>query len=82
MASIRKESAVDAPAEHVWEPPAMSAVHARLAQGLVRDTRLDGDSRLVAFAGGTVVHERIVEVDDRARGLAYAVDLACAHHTQ
>jgi len=39
----------------------------------VLDTRLEGDSRLVTFADGTVVRERIIDVDDRARRIAYSV---------
>ena len=45
------------------------------------DTRLDGDSRLVTFANGEVIRERIVDIDDRARRLAYAVvDWRTTHH--
>ena len=45
------------------------------------DTKLDGDSRLVTFANGEVVRERIVDIDDRARRLAYAVvEWRTTHH--
>jgi hypothetical protein len=74
MASIRKEIAVEAPADQVWDAIRdVGAVHTRLARGMVRDTRLDGDSRLVTFANGETVRERIVDIDDRSRRLAYAV---------
>jgi carbon monoxide dehydrogenase subunit G len=74
MASIRKEIAVEAPADRVWEAIRdVGAVHTRLARGMVADTRLDGDSRLVTFANGETVRERIVDIDDRSRRLAYAV---------
>ena len=74
MASIRKEFAVEAPAEKVWDAIRdVGAVHSRLARGMVRDTRLDGDSRVVTFANGEVVRERIVGIDEHARRLAYAV---------
>lgn len=74
MASIRKEIAVEAPADRVWDAIRdVGAVHTRLARGMVRDTRLDGDSRLVTFANGETVRERIVDIDDRSRRLAYAV---------
>ena len=74
MASIRKAFAVEAPAEQVWEAIRdIGAVHTRLAGGMVRDTRLEGDTRLVTFANGEVVRERIIGIDDRARRLAYAV---------
>ena len=82
MSSIRKELIVDAPADHVWAALRdIGQVHTRLAREFVIDTRLDGDSRLVTFANGEVVRERIVDVDDRARRLAYAVvDWRTTHH--
>jgi hypothetical protein len=82
MASIRKEIVVNSPAEHVWAALRdVGAVHTRLAREFVLDTQLDGDSRLVTFANGEVVRERIVDIDDRARRLAYAVvDWRTTHH--
>ena len=82
MASIRKELIVDAPADHVWAALRdIGQVHTRLAREFVIDTRLDGDSRLVTFANGEVVRERIVDIDERARRLAYAVvDWRTTHH--
>ena len=74
MASIHKEIALDAPADRVWDAIRdVGAVHTRLAEQFVLDTRLEEDSRLVTFANGEVVRERIVDIDDRARRLAYAV---------
>ena len=82
MASIRKEILINAPPEHVWAALRnVGAVHTRLARQFVIDTKLDGDSRLVTFANGEVVRERIVDVDDRARRLAYAVvEWRTTHH--
>ena len=82
MASIRKDLLIDAPAEHVWAALRdIGAVHTRLARQFVVDTRLDGDSRLVTFANGEVVRERIVDIDDQARRLAYAVvEWRTTHH--
>jgi uncharacterized protein YndB with AHSA1/START domain len=74
MASIHKEVVVDAPPEAVWEAVRdIGAIHERLARGFVVDTRLEGDSRLVTFDGGFVARERIVDVDDGSRRLAYSV---------
>jgi hypothetical protein len=57
-------------------------VHLRLAQDFVVDTRLDGDSRVVTFANGTVVRERIVDIDDASRRLAYSVvEWQATHHS-
>lgn len=82
MASIRKEFTVDAPATQIWEAIRdVGAVHTRLARGMVRDTRVEGDCRIVTFANGQVVRERIVGIDDRSRRLAYAaVGWRTTHH--
>src|SRR6266511_4350659 len=82
MASIHQEIVVNAPPEQVWDAVRdVGAVHTRLAQQFVVDTRLDGDSRLVSFANGAVVRERIVDIDDRRRRLAYAVvEWRATHH--
>ena len=74
MASIRKEIALAVRAEAVWDALRdVGAVHRRLAAGFVTDTRLDGDARIVTFANGLVARELIVDVDDKARRVAYAV---------
>ena len=84
MASIRKEISIQASPEHVWEAIRdVNAVHRRLAPGFVLDVRPDGDVRIVTFANGAVVRELIVDVDDRARRIAYAVvesPLQMTHH--
>jgi hypothetical protein len=82
MASIHKELEINAPAEDVWDAVRdIGAVHTRLARQFVIDTQLDGDSRLVTFANGEVVRERIVTMDDHARRLVYAVvDWRTTHH--
>ena len=74
MASIHKEVVVDSPADSVWDAIRdVGAIHERLARGFVVDTRLESDSRVVTFDGGFVARERIVDVDDRSRRLAYSV---------
>jgi hypothetical protein len=82
MASIYKEIPLAVPADRVWAAVRdVGAIHTRLAQAFVVDTRLDGDSRLVTFANGEVVRERIVDVDDGTRRLAYAVvEWRTTHH--
>ena len=83
MATIYKEIPVDAPAEHVWAALRdVGAIHSRLAQGFVVATQLeDGGSRLVTFANGATVRERIVTIDDERRRLAYAVvEWETTHH--
>lgn len=82
MASIRKEIPIDASTDHAWAAIRdVGAVHTRLARELVVDTRLEGDSRVVTFANGEVVRERIVDIDDRGRRLAYTfVEWRTTHH--
>jgi hypothetical protein len=82
MASIYQEIIVEPPPETVWEALRdIGAIHTRLARGFVTDTRLDGDSRLVTFANGAVVRERIIDIDDRRRRLVYAVvEWRATHH--
>ena len=82
MASIRKEFTVNASPDAVWNAiREVGAIHTRLAQGFVTDTRLEADSRVVTFANGAVVRELIVDVDDHARRLAYAVvEWQTTHH--
>jgi carbon monoxide dehydrogenase subunit G len=82
MASIHHDILIDAPPDTVWAAVRdVGAVHKRLVPGFVTDTRLDGNARVVTFANGMVVRELIIDIDDRARRLAYAsVGGRAAHH--
>ena len=73
MASIRKEFSIAAGADAVWQAlRAVGEVH-RFAPGFVTDCRMDGeDARIVTFANGFVTRELIVDLDDKARRLAYS----------
>jgi carbon monoxide dehydrogenase subunit G len=74
MAYIRKEFLVDSAPERVWAAVRdVGEVHRRLVPGFVADTRLKGDIRVVTFASGVVVHELLVDIDDEARRVAYAL---------
>jgi hypothetical protein len=74
MASIRKDILIEAPVEKVWDAVRdVGSIHRRLAPGFVTDTRLEGDARVVTFGNGMVARELIVDVDDVARRLAWAV---------
>jgi hypothetical protein len=74
MASIGMEFAIDLDADDVWRvisdwttgPSAMSG-------DLVVSTEVDGDMRVVTFADGTIVRERLVSCDDDARRLVYSL---------
>lgn len=74
MASIRHEVTVEAGADKVWDAIRdVGAVHTRLAPDFVIDTKLEGGARLVTFVNGMTAKELIVDVDDAARRLVWAV---------
>ena len=74
MASIHREIQVEVPAERVWDAIRdVGAIHTRLAPGFVVDTRLEAGARMVTFGSGVVARELIVDVDDDARRLVWAV---------
>ena len=74
MASIHKEIRVAAAPNDVWAAfRDVGAIHTRLARGFVNDTKLEGDSRIVTFVNGIVARERIIDIDDLKRRLAYSV---------
>jgi carbon monoxide dehydrogenase subunit G len=65
---------VKADPKDVWEAIRdVGAVHTRLAPGFVVDTRLEEGARVVTFGNGLVARELIVDVDDDARRLVWAV---------
>ena len=74
MSSIRREMVIEARPHDVWAAVRdVGAPHKRLAPGFLVDTRLDDGVRVVTFANGLVARELIVDVDDGARRLAWAV---------
>ena len=74
MASIHREILIETGADDVWMAVRdVGAVHERLAPGFVVDTRLEDGARVVTFGNGQVARELIVDVDDKARRLAWAV---------
>ncbi len=74
MASIRREVQVNAPPEKIWDAVRdVGAVHRRLAPGFVVDTRMEEGARVVTFANGMTARELIVDVDDAARRVVWAV---------
>jgi hypothetical protein len=82
MASIRKEILIDASPQDVWDAVRdWGALHERLVPGFAVDTRLDGEDRIVTFGNGTVLRERLVDLDDEARRLVWSiVDGPYTHH--
>ena len=73
MASIRRELVLEARPIDVWAAVREGALRERLVPGLVVDTRLENGVRIVTFANGLVARELIVDIDDDARRLVWAV---------
>ena len=74
MASIRREVLIDAKPDAAWDALRdIGALHRRLAPGFVTDVQLENGARVVTFGNGLVVREIIVDLDDKARRLAWSV---------
>jgi hypothetical protein len=73
MASIYCEKTVRVPADKAWAALSDIANPHRLFAGVLTDAKLDGKVRTVTFANGLVAHERIIDVDDKRRRVAYTV---------
>ena len=72
MACIRAELTVDVDARTAWAAlRRVGEAHALFAPVLT-ECRLEGGIRTVRFANGMVVRERILDVDDERRRVAYA----------
>ena len=82
MASIRREIAIDASADRVWDALRdWGALHVRLVPGFATDAQLDGEDRIVTFFNGSVLRERLVDLDEEARRLVWSVaDPPYIHH--
>ena len=76
MATIRKEVLIEAHPDAVWDAVRdVGAVHTRVAPGFLTGCRMEEAplARVVTFANGLEARELIVDVDDAARRLAWAV---------
>jgi Polyketide cyclase / dehydrase and lipid transport len=82
MASIHRETIIDVDPAQAWDALRdWGALHERLARGFAVDVRLDGQDRIVTFAGGAVLREVLVDRDEERRRLAWAiVDGPYTHH--
>lgn len=73
MATIIKKALIEAPADAVWSALRdVAALHTRLCPGFVVGTQMDGDTRIVTFGNGATTRERIINVDDAGKRLAYS----------
>lgn len=72
--TIMTRTPIRAPAALVWDAVRdVYKVHERLVPGLVSNVEQEGDDRLVTFANGVVIRERIVTIDDEEMRVAYSI---------
>jgi len=81
MATIRKEILIDTTPEAAWEALRdVGALHTRLVPGFVKDTKLEGNARIVTFGTGMTVREEIISIDAAQRRVAWAIAGQQFHH--
>ncbi|SAK82751.1 Polyketide cyclase / dehydrase and lipid transport [Caballeronia hypogeia] len=73
MTTIVRECVLDTSAADAWAVLRDPLGAGRAFAGVLVDVRLDGDVRHVTFAGGNLVQERIVAIDDARMRIAYTV---------
>lgn len=73
MASIRKEIVIDVGVEPAWDALRRVGSPHTLFAPVLADAGMQGDVRTVRFADGMVVRERILDVDEEYRRVAYTV---------
>ena len=75
MASIHNDVPLPASARDVWDAVRdFGALHQRLVPGFVTACSLDGNTRIVTFANGSVAREVLVDCDDARQRLVYAIN--------
>jgi hypothetical protein len=82
MATIRTQATVAISAGDAWDAVRdYGKLHERLVPGFATNAELDGNDRLVTFATGTVLRERLVTLDDERTRLVWAIiDGPYSHH--
>ena len=75
MATVRKTIAINRSANDVWDAVSDAGqLHARVAPGMVVDTRLedDGEVRIVTFANAVILRELMISNDAETMRLAWS----------
>jgi hypothetical protein len=73
MASIHIESSVAASADTAWQSLRLVDKPDQLFSPVLAAAEMHGDTRTVRFGNGLVVRERVIDVDDARRRVAYSV---------
>ena len=71
MASIHIEKAIDVSADTAWRALRRVADAGTLFAPVLTGAEMHGDTRTVHFRNGPVVHERVIDVDEHRRRVAY-----------
>jgi carbon monoxide dehydrogenase subunit G len=83
MGSVLKQITVVASPDAVWEAVCdFGSAHRRMAPGVLADCHMEGDERVVTFANGLVLYERLLDIDHAERRLSYTArgGAASYHH--
>jgi len=73
MASIHIESTVDVSADTAWEALRRVGDAQALFAPVLAGSEMRGDTRTARFGNGLVVHERVIDVNESHRRVAYSV---------
>ncbi|MFI9404464.1 SRPBCC family protein [Nocardia sp. NPDC052316] len=75
MASVKRELIIEAPAEQIWAVIRdFVAGPVRMAPGFATESKLDGqDIRVVEFADGSTLRERLITLDEDERRFVYSI---------
>jgi hypothetical protein len=73
MASIQKIVEVEVGAAQAWAALRLVGNAHKLFAPVLVDAQLDGDTRTAQFANGMIAHERILDIDEPTRRVAYTV---------
>ena len=73
MASIYTQTTLEVDSETAWTALRHVEDAHKLFAPVLTDGRLNGDTRTVTFANGMVVRERILDVDNERKRVAYTV---------
>ena len=73
MASIHIECPVGVSADTAWDALRRVGEPDRLFAPVLTAAELHGDTRTVHFQNGLVVHEQVIDVDERRRRVVYRV---------
>jgi carbon monoxide dehydrogenase subunit G len=83
MAAVHEDFLVQADPDRVWAAVRDVGAADKLFPGVLIDAHATDDGRVVTFAGGAVVREVVVDLDDGRRRIAYTSvegPLGASHH--